>query len=499
MLHGFSPLLIRTFLQDARTAAVHGFRGALLIAIYGSLVTTLLDRSGYSAPGRELFGFLQFLNMVFITSAGIFLLTQTITEEKEEETLGLMRLAGVGSTAVVLGKLSSRLMMMAWLILVQIPMIALCITLGGVTWTQVFAVYTALVAYLFLVSGVGLLASTLCATGVLAIRAASIFAGVYFLPPIFVEVIGGPIKQFIDAVYRRLSISYRLEDVGDSTFNGSVWSLSETFSVLVGAACIAASCLLLDRYAFTGPRQSVTRWSRLWKRSVGRVWDASIVWKDFTHLGGGYRAVLLRCLGYALLWLFALWAEGFDDDVFSLVLSFGLLALWIETSMTATRIFHDEQKQQTWAILMLLPTSLRHVAIGKIFGAYSALWPGIGTVFAAAAGGIASSMTSSNMPDEALSVMMLGVLLYFLVCVSYLVLTTLLSLWMGWGAVPASIAATVFMVTLLMGTLQFFMMGTTGVGGIVSMLMVIDAILTCLILVYLVLLDRRLQRITEQG
>ena len=75
-----------------------------------------------------------------------------ITEEKEEGTLGLLKMAGISRVSILLGKSTSRLITAILLFLVQLPFTLLAITLGGVTLGQIFAAYWALLAYMLLVA-----------------------------------------------------------------------------------------------------------------------------------------------------------------------------------------------------------------------------------------------------------------------------------------------------------------------------------------------------------
>ena len=55
--------------------------------------------------------------------------------------------SGVGPSAILLGKLSGRLWTGLLLLVVQVPLVALAVTLGGVTLSQVLAGYVSLASY----------------------------------------------------------------------------------------------------------------------------------------------------------------------------------------------------------------------------------------------------------------------------------------------------------------------------------------------------------------
>ena len=80
---------------------------------------------------------LTWVNIWFITLVGVTYFSSAITEEKEERTLGLLRMADIGSGSILLGKWAPRVVGMLSLVAVQFPFTLLAITLGGVTQAQV--------------------------------------------------------------------------------------------------------------------------------------------------------------------------------------------------------------------------------------------------------------------------------------------------------------------------------------------------------------------------
>ncbi len=111
------------------------------------------------APGLALFTTIANIDLVFITLAAIGFFATCITEEKEEGTLGLLRMTDLSPIAIVLGKFGGRLLTALLLILIQLPFTLLTITLGGVAPAQIEAAYIALLSYMVLLAGVGLLVS----------------------------------------------------------------------------------------------------------------------------------------------------------------------------------------------------------------------------------------------------------------------------------------------------------------------------------------------------
>ena len=121
------------------------------------------------------------LNVALIVLAGISFFATAITEEKEEETLGLLKMAGLNPLGLLLGKSTSRLINTLLLLGVQFPFTLLAVTLGGATVTQIVAGYAALAAFLILTANVGLLASVVFRRGGTASWAVLLFYLIYFV------------------------------------------------------------------------------------------------------------------------------------------------------------------------------------------------------------------------------------------------------------------------------------------------------------------------------
>ena len=97
-----------------------------------------------------------YLDVTFMTLLGIGFFSTAITEEKEEDTLGLMLMAGISPLGILAGKTGGRLWQALLLVIVQYPFMLLAVTMGGVSGAQVWAVTVALLAYMVLLAGFGL-------------------------------------------------------------------------------------------------------------------------------------------------------------------------------------------------------------------------------------------------------------------------------------------------------------------------------------------------------
>ena len=176
-------LTLRAIREDARLLRTHLFRLFLLAIIVWFLVLTQWDDMGIGAPGLEFFTAVTYLDFCFISLAGIGFFASAITEEKEEMTLGLLRMAGIGPMALLTGKLLPRLLGAVLLLSVQFPFTLLAITLGGVSLQQVAAAYCTLFTYTLMLSGVALFCSVASRLTKTAALWTSVFIGLFLFVP----------------------------------------------------------------------------------------------------------------------------------------------------------------------------------------------------------------------------------------------------------------------------------------------------------------------------
>ena len=104
---------------------------ALLIAA-GILILAQVGRQFLANQlGPVLFGIFSWLSFIFVSTAGIFLTSDCLSEEKREGTLGLLFLTDLRGCDVVAGKLLATSLRAAYGLFAAVPVIALASLLGG--------------------------------------------------------------------------------------------------------------------------------------------------------------------------------------------------------------------------------------------------------------------------------------------------------------------------------------------------------------------------------
>ena len=390
MFSGVMALFERSLRVDARAWGPHLTRFVLLIAGYIAVFFSLRASLLVGAPGMHFFRSIAYLNLTFVTLLGSSFFSTPITEEREEDTLGLMLMAGISPLGILLGKSGSRLTQALLLMTVQYPFTLLAITMGGVTHLQIQATYVALFAFIVMLAGVGLLCSTLSNCNRTASFRLMLAIVIYSIVPILsYEVLSktrmrglSPIVMTILSWGSESSIFRQMGTVLTTGFGESIWSRQVISNIAIGIAGFLASWAMFGRVSREPTTEATAQGfvarinssHRLF--TAGRVrWDP-FVWKDFYFCGGG----ILACVFRFWLWISLYYAirsvvnyysgptAPTDHAITATYLILMVLAVAIDAGLVVSRSLQDEFQRQTLTTLIILPTSIGHILYGKLMG-----------------------------------------------------------------------------------------------------------------------------------
>ncbi len=487
MYYGLLALLTRSLRQDARQMRNHVFRLSFVAFIYMALLLATFTGGSLGAPGLWFFAKIAWLNLFFISCAGIGYFSSAITEEKEEDTIGLLQMAGLNPVGILLGKSTSRLIQAAMLLVVQFPFALLAVTLGGVTPHQIFAAYAALLAYMILLANVALVWSTVCQRGGTAAGMTTLIFVIYFLLPwaaksLSADLAGygwspahwltGTLLMTLDWLANS-SIVDRLFATTETGFHDPIFSRQVVTNCAGGVASFLMAWLLFNPFTRSLTSQGVTRGlvlrstSRIRFLSPGRCWALPLVWKDFQFIGGGYSIAVVKLVAYSALLAGVVYVNSMEGvtasgvrwgDVGQMYVTWMLVAVVLEGCIFATRVFHDEVRLQTLSSLLMLPRSIPYLAYSKALGCLMGLLP---SVLCLALGALLlPGVDSDRVPQMLVEPYLWGAVLSVLI---FLHLIALLSLFVKWGALPLALVLTVPMMSCCpVGQLLFFVIGQQG-------------------------------------
>ncbi len=368
-------LFTRSVREDTRAKSTYWARAGLAAFMVVNMGIAVLARFVGGAPGLVFLQNAAWLQAVFLTISALGYFASAITEEKEEETLGLLRMTNLSPLAVLLGKSTSRLCGALLLVVAQLPFTLLAVTLGGVSSGQVFAAYATLAAYAFFLCNLAVLASVIAprtgfaALGTGAVLLASWMGG-KFWPPL-----------------AAMSPFRRLDEIFSTGFLGSPVGWQVGSNLVVGLLCFLAAWGCFEHLCAGRTESRPVGGTFLQRRFRG--WFApgrpdalaAVAWKDFHFIHGGRLAQIAKTAISAVVVLGLIAVEMWHgrnawQTVPSKVFYLSLLWLVAEAGFAASRIYACELHDRTLSSLALLPQSLPVTLSEKVAPCWRALLPG---------------------------------------------------------------------------------------------------------------------------
>jgi hypothetical protein len=414
-LRGILALAERSFRMDIRQW-MPGVLRATVVLMAGFAAGCVIELS-QSTPffsmsaGRTLIMVLTHLNVVFILMAMNSVFAGAIADEKEAGTLGLLLLTGLSPMSILLGKSVVHVWQVLLLLLLQLPLMLLAITLGGVTLHQVLATLVSLMAFALFGSQFAVLMSVLfrtkkAATGYVHMMIVAYWAtpnmlrllrflmsdGTLVVPSWCQAVVG-----FLGDATRSMSTLWRWETILVTGFDGSLFFNAQVISHLV----VALGCLGLawqvfpwatrdpepaaDGRGLGAPSTRKSAQPAVWSagRPGGMGWRA-IAWHHFYFQRGGWVFLVGKLCGYLAFFGLMLFMADYTGgrswtatDALTIGMVICLCGLSVELMFLAGSMFQNELKHQTWWALQLLPCGVSSVAYGKLLGTLWAASPGL--------------------------------------------------------------------------------------------------------------------------
>lgn len=159
----FLPIVERELRVAARRPATYRTRffGALSVVVVWLFLLGTNRFASAAQLSQTLFVCFGVLALAFAILAGVFVTADCLSEEKREETLGLLFLTDLRGYDVVLGKLAATSLHSVYGLLAVFPMLALPVLMGGVTGAALGRVVLVLVVTVFLSLSLGIFVSAL--------------------------------------------------------------------------------------------------------------------------------------------------------------------------------------------------------------------------------------------------------------------------------------------------------------------------------------------------
>jgi len=398
-----TALLERSLRCESRSIRTYVVRLALLLFTFAAFVNAKRGAGVVGARGLTFFRSVVLVDFFFITLAGLAHFASAIAEEKEERTLGLLRMTSLSPLAMLLGKSTARTVTVLTLLLAQFPFTAVAVGLGGVSLRQVIAAYCALLAYVVLYSNMALFWSVVFPrVGSAAAMTAATLAFFFITPLAGASILS--MAAELDLVrgagwlatalaggldlMARAACYHQLGRIMDSGFDGTAVGFQVLTNVGLGVVFFLLSWAVFDFFTREARDPTPTRGlvprssSRFSWLAAGRSWDRALAWKDFNFVAGGKAAMVLK--SWALLLLVGVTASacasaGLDPrDMFGrVVMLICLISIGVELTAYAFLVFQEEAKWRTLPGLAALPMPITRIAYCKVAGCLLHLAPSV--------------------------------------------------------------------------------------------------------------------------
>jgi ABC-type transport system involved in multi-copper enzyme maturation permease subunit len=383
-------LFVRSLREQSRAKFTPLARGALALLLLLFIAGNERSFAHRTAPGQEVLIMVVMVNFFAIAIFGLSTFASAITEEKEDDTLGLLQMTRLNPLAILLGKSNARLCEGLLLLAVQIPFTMLCITLGGVSMEQVLRCFAILAAFLFFLCNIALFWSVVCRRTGRATAMTVVTGFVLYVMPMFMfsiaiaSTIGArstsPAFQSLVQHWIGISPIFELTRVVLPR-GGMPFPADSITPSLIGGVIFFGLAWVLFKPCCNSNREAIPQAVKK-SRARRRSSMLAIAWKEFHFLAGGSRGLLIRATVYILFALLLVWwlaniahSQLRLKEVGVTFWVFGLLCFSVEFGLISARMFAAERKHKTLGVLYTLPHGVGRIIRQKILGGLPQLIP----------------------------------------------------------------------------------------------------------------------------
>lgn len=357
---------------------MRGGLAALILFIFG---TYLVGRASQVGAGGQFASAVFYCCYVFLTLVGGLYFSVGIVEEKEEQTLPLLRMTGATPLTILLGKSIPRLMVALLFVVIITPFLVLSLTLGGVLIWGLVSSVLGLLTYATMLSQLGTLASVFCRQARPAFMLTMLGWLLLEIPFVWAwpldELMGN--RYDVYGWFSERSLMTNMSYFLTAWASTEVWWPQMTFHLAVAAGCLFTSWLVFERFtagAVAGTDQAepsliMSRQGAV-RQAAGRVPQDSLAWKSWKYVSGGWpwfwvRIFVPPVLTAIVMVLTSKWRVSLEDIGIALWIVGGVFAL-INVANLLGNLFNAEIRGNTFSGLLMLPQTSAVLATRMLAG-----------------------------------------------------------------------------------------------------------------------------------
>lgn len=376
------------------------YASALLVAICGVYTSgtgydralTVHDLAELAAMFFQSFAWLQLLLVVGIGPA---LVAGIVAQERERRTIEYLFATDLSNAEIVLGKLSARLLLLIYLVLVGQPVLSIAMLMGGISPPRLLLVFLMTASTMLMVAGLSMLISVWTPRAREAVTRTYVTLIVLFVLPPVVQMWRGLLPIWLDEVLRplvtaglsvnpfwRLALLGQQDPVGFLGVLAAIGPLLASQLAVAGVSLGAAVWRVRQVHLHASGMRRITARFAWWPRFARpRIEHRPMLWKELfaeralPELGlAGRVAVLLIIAGVLVPIAIGFYTtsgspyvqefQHFATMLGSVVGCAGLLLIGARSASSIT----SEKERDTWSTLLSTPLVPVEIVAAKVLG-----------------------------------------------------------------------------------------------------------------------------------
>jgi hypothetical protein len=347
------------------------------------VLMTFVESSRSLPNGIIIFYVMAGINLSIVSFAALRLFGTVITEEKEQGTLGLLMITPMHPLSLISAKTIPLLYTLCCMIFIQVPLVTLIVTFGGVLLEQVLLFFLICFFHLLLVASICIPCSTLMKKVGDAIGLSLIIHIIFMASPPLLTMLNlyyvrnAFLTDFIQAI-TSIQTWHICTKILTSTHDAPAILIYITFCIIAFILSMVFTLHKIKKINLSDPTEKKSS-GKSRKSKHSRTWKKAIIWKDWTYWAGGKKIIILKVFLYstALAYtpflnddgLMKLFSQQYFENFFNINIPILIFVFGIEFLGQLSNFIRKEVKGKTLSGVLLQPISTVEFFFEKVKGA----------------------------------------------------------------------------------------------------------------------------------